>query len=138
MLLFTAILMIVAGVLAAASLIAARQPNAQQAIDKLVPFQGIIGVIAALWGAWGVISAILNIGLLSTHPLTWILMLTCAVVSLAVGFILGYALISKYTMKTPEAVAKGEAMRLKLVGVQVPLGLAAIGIGVWALVHSII
>ena len=66
MLLFTAILMIVAGVLAAASLIAAKQPNAQQAIDKLVPFQGIVGIqtplgLAAIGiGLWALIHSVMN------------------------------------------------------------------------------
>ena len=137
MLLITGIFMIVLGILAAASLIAAKQPNAQAAIDKLVPFQGIIGVIAVIWGAWRLVVALLNMGWLTSAPLLWIVWLASAVVMLALGFVLGYALISKYTMKTPEAAAKGEAMRLKLVGIQTPLGLISLAIGVWALIYSV-
>ena len=43
-----AILLIAVGALAAASFIASKQPNAKAAIDKLVPIQGILGIIAAL------------------------------------------------------------------------------------------
>jgi len=133
MLLITGILMILAGALAAASLIAAKQPNAKQAIDKLVPFQGIIGVISALWGIWALINVIRSMG---SFSIGWLLGLVAAITMLVLGFVLGYALISKYTMKTPEAAAKGEELRLKLVKFQVPLGLVSIGLGIWTLISA--
>jgi hypothetical protein len=135
MLLVTGIFTIVVGALAAASFIAAKQPNAQAAIDKLVPFQGIIGIIAGLWGVWGVIQALLSIGSIG---LGWIVLVACSLLMVALGFILGYGLISKYAMKTPEAMAKGQAMRLALARVQTALGLIAIGLGVWAIVQAVL
>ena len=103
----------------------------------LAPFQGVIGIIAAIWGAYNVVMALVHISALSGAPLLWILGFAAAVVMLVLGFILGYALISKYTMTTPEAAAKGEAMRLKLVKYQTPLGLVSIGLGLWALIFSV-
>ena len=38
------------GLLAASSLIVQKQPNAKELIAKLVPFQGIIGIILLIWG----------------------------------------------------------------------------------------
>ena len=137
MVILTALLMIAAGVLAAASLIAAKKPNAKEAIDKLVPFQGIIGIISLLWGVWSLIGVIRIIDAFSVVPIRWLLALAAALVMIILGFVLGYALISKYTMKTPEAQAKGEAMRLKMVKFQVPLGIASIALGLWVLISGL-
>ena len=55
----------------------------------------------------------------------------------ALGFLLGFALITKYALsKSPEAMAKGELLRLKLVSIQIPLGLIGIGVGLWCLIAS--
>lgn len=137
MLLLTGILMVVAGLLAAASLVVAKRPEARAAIDKLAPFQGIIGVVAAVWGAWQLIQALIHVGLITKAPFLWSLGFAAAAVMLALGFILGYALIARYAMRTPEAAAKGELVRARLVKVQTPLGLASVALGVAALVFSV-
>jgi glucan phosphoethanolaminetransferase (alkaline phosphatase superfamily) len=135
-LLLLAILLIAAGVLAAASLIVAKQPNAQEAINKLVPYQGIIGIILLLWGLFVLLFRLLSVlGLLLQYaPLTGIGMLLACLVAIALGILLGYGLISKYALsKNADAARSGEMVRTKLVGIQVPLGIAGIVTGIWAL-----
>ena len=39
-----AVVLILGGILAVSALLVAQKPNAQQMIDKLVPFQAIIGI----------------------------------------------------------------------------------------------
>ena len=57
---------------------------------------------------------------------------------LALGFILGFALISKLGLsKNPEAAAKGEQLLAKLRAIQIPLGLAGIGLGLLQLILAI-
>ena len=61
------------------------------------------------------------------------------VADIAVGFILGFKLISKWVLsKNETALAKGQELRLKLSKFQVPLGFFAIIMGVlytvWAFV----
>jgi hypothetical protein len=82
------------------------------------------------WGVWEVISSVLGMGLLAIAPLTWIFWILCGVADLLVGFILGFALISKWTMSGNEAaLKKGQELREKLVKIQVPLGFLAIVMG---------
>jgi hypothetical protein len=51
-----AVVLILGGILAVSALIVAQKPNAQQMIDKLVPFQAIIGVglvvLGIIDGVW--------------------------------------------------------------------------------------
>jgi len=137
--LITALALIVCGVLAAASLIAAKQPNSKEYIDKLVPYQGWIGVVVGIWGVWAIITALLNLNLLHHWPILWITLFATGVLEFALGFLLGFALISKYALSgSAEALAKGQILREKLAGYQIPLGLAGIGVGIWCLLATFI
>ncbi|RXG32335.1 hypothetical protein [Leeuwenhoekiella marinoflava] len=130
------IIAILGGLIASASVIVAKKPNAKELIDKLTPYQGWIGVILAFWGVWGAISSILGIGSLS---LAWIIGLAVAVVEFVVGFLLGYGLISKYLLEKNEtAKEKGQALRLKLTKYQIPAGLILLALGVLSLVFYFI
>ena len=48
----TGLLCIIGGVLAASSLILSKRPDAKKALDKIAPFQGIIGVALLGLGIW--------------------------------------------------------------------------------------
>jgi len=128
----SAIIAIAGGILAASSLIIAKKPNAKDLIDKLTPFQGWIGLVLAFWGLWGTIQLVLNIGAIG---LVWIIALAIYVVEFVVGFILGYALISKYFLERSEAAKeKGQQLRLKLIKYQVPGGIILIILGILSII----
>lgn len=119
------------GVLGASSLIIAKKPDAKEMIGKLAPYQGWIGAISALWGAWGIISwGILSIGLLSTWPILWATYLAGSVLQLALGLLLGAGVLKSF-IKNPQANAKMDQTIARLAPYQGKLGLAAIGLGVW-------
>ena len=134
--LLLALLLIVAGALAAASLIVQKQPNARDALAKLVPFQGIIGIILLLWGLWQLIDLLRYFGLLMQFfPITAIAYLAAVLVAIGLGILLGYGLIQQYVLsKNADASRSGEAVRAKLSGIQIPLGIAGIGLGIWLIV----
>lgn len=133
------IILVVIGVLAAAALVTKKVENSKELIEKLVPYQGIIGLVAFCWGVWGVISSILSLAWLAIAPLGWITYMAIAVVELLVGFLLGFGLISKYLLsKNEEAMKKGEEIREKLSPYQVTLGLICMGVGVWSIIGDII
>lgn len=134
--LLLALLLIVAGALAAASLIVQKQPNAREAIAKLVPFQGIIGIVLLLWGLWQLIELLRFFGLLMQFaPITALAYLASVLVAIGLGILLGYSLIQQYVLsKNADASRSGEAVRAKLTGIQVPLGIAGIALGVWLIV----
>ena len=58
-----AIIAILGGLIAASSLIVSKKPNAKELLDKLAPFQGIIGVILLVSSILGVLGSlfVLNI-----------------------------------------------------------------------------
>lgn len=134
-----ALLLIVAGVLAAASLIVAKQPNAGEVIAKLTPYQGIIGIILLIWALIYLIRMLSVIGLImQVFPLTGILLLVTIVVGIALGFLLGYGLIQQYALgKSSGAAQGGENMRMKLVKFQGPLGILGIVLGLYILITSL-
>jgi hypothetical protein len=127
---FAGLITIAGGILAASALIIARKPNAKDIIDKIAPYQGWIGIVMAFWGVWAVLDCIRHLQLVSSMPLFWTFWLVQGVADLAVGFLLGFGLISKYTLsKNAAAEARGRALRLKLAPYQGGLGVFAIVMG---------
>jgi len=122
--------LVVLGILGAASLIVAKKPNAKELIDKLAPYQGWIGAVSALWGVWGIISAVLNLRLLGIWPILWVTMLADPVLSVALGLLLGVGVLKGF-IKDPTAQAKMDETIVKLAPKQGMLGLVAIGVGIW-------
>lgn len=135
-----ALLLIVAGILAAAALIIKNQPNARDLIAKLVPFQGVIGVVLMIWALVILLFDFLpNISyLLQGSSFRTLLGLVTLLVSIALGFLLGYGLIAQYALnKNAGAASSGEAARLKLASMQGPLGLVGILLGLWMLFSAL-
>jgi len=131
--------LIIIGALAAISLVTKVVKDSEKVLNMIVPFQGIIGVCAFIWGIWGVIYTILNLGWLGTWPIWWITQLATSLVELVIGFILGYGLISKYALsKNEEAKKKGEEILSKLAGYQTMLGIIAMAIGAWYIIYILI
>jgi hypothetical protein len=122
--------MIVLGVLAASNLIIARKPDATQLIGKLSPYQGWIGAVSALWGAWLIITAILNLGWLSTAPIWWLTYAANAVLVFSLGLLLGIGVLKSF-IKHPQAVSRMDQMIVRLAPKQGVLGLIGIGVGAW-------
>ncbi len=129
------ITLIILGLLAAPSLVLSKHAHAGELLSRIAPYQGWTGLVFCLWGTWGVISCILNIGILSWSPIWWITWLATCVVMALLGFLLGYGMISKLILgKNEEAQAKGEKILKKLAPWQGTLGIAAVIIGGWLIV----
>jgi len=137
------ILLIILGILAVPSLILSKKPNAKELLDKITPFQGIIGVIFCLWGVWNTIWAVIGlVGYISGGLWSIVFGLTilaCSIVQAVLGFLLGYSLIAKYALSKNEAAKeKGEQLLAKLAPMQGKFGIAAIILGVWCIICSFI
>ena len=143
-----AIALIVCGAMAAASLIVAKKPDAQKLLDKLLPYQGWIGLVVCAWGLWTIIYCLIHLGDVMTavrygmgarYLVYWISWLASGVLQAGLGFLLGFSLISQFVLsKNPEAAKKGEALRAKLTKYQVPLGVAGIVLGLWLILGYLI
>lgn len=120
---------IAGGLLAASAFIVARRPDAKEMIDKLTPYQGWIGFGLFFWGAWIAFWILTHLTMFS--PAFLGLALALAGVNLSVGFLLGFGLITKFVLSKNEAAKiRGQYLRRRLVQFQIPLGLAAIAVGV--------
>lgn len=132
------IALLILGILAVPSLLLSRKPNAQELLDKITPYQGWIGLVFCFWGIWGIISAVLSMGMLTSSPIRWITWIGVSVVTAVLGFLLGYGMINKLLLsKNEEAKQKGEELRAKLAPLQGKFGIAAIILGVWAILSRI-
>ncbi|SHJ60126.1 hypothetical protein SAMN04488508_111100 [Aquimarina spongiae] len=131
------ITLILLSIIAVPSLLLAKKPNAKELLEKIEPYQGWIGLVFCFWGVWGIISAVLNIGWLTTHPIWWITLLAGNVVEAILGFMLGFGLINKFFLSKNEA-AKEKAVRLreKLAPKQGKLGVLGLIVGAWMIVAS--
>jgi len=134
---FNGIWLAVLGILGASSLIIARRPDAAQMIAKLAPYQGWIGAVSALWGVWGVISCVLNMAWMTSFPIYWFTWLADSVLQAALGLLLGVGVLKTF-IKDPTASAKMDQTIAKLSPFQGTLGLAAIGLGIWMVVASVL
>ena len=125
---FSSIVFIVGGLIASSSIIISKKPNAQELLDKITPYQGWIGVILTFWGVFGLINSFLSIGSIGT---VWWIALAASAACFVVGFILAYALISKYLLEKNEtAKIKGQELRAKLIKYQVPAGVILVILGI--------
>jgi hypothetical protein len=135
---FYGILTALGGLLAASAFFVAKKPNAKVLIDKLTPYQGWIGVVLLFWGLWLGLHTIrlLGSGISILWLVTWAAM---AVVNTGVGFLLGFGLVTKYALSKNEvAMQKGQQIRQRLVNVQIPLGIAAVAVGVWQALYVLL
>ena len=129
--------LIVLGILAVPSLILSRKPEAKELLDKIVPYQGWMGAISALWGIWGLVRSVLNIGWLSTFPIYWMTFLAVSFLLTSLGLILGIGTLKTF-IKAPEAQEKMDQVLAKLAPKQGVLGMAAVGLGIWGVVSAIL
>jgi hypothetical protein len=118
---------IVSGIIAITPAIVARKPDAAEQLNKLTAYAGWIGLCVFGWGVWEIISAIMGLSLLGSHPVSWIFWMLAGVTDFAVGLLLGFGLISQYALsKNEEAMKRGEQLRGKLAPFQAVLGVTQI------------
>ncbi|MFS4416942.1 hypothetical protein [Maribacter sp. 2307ULW6-5] len=134
---FYGITLILLSIIAVPSLLLAKKPNAKELLEKVEPYQGWIGLVFCILGLWGIISAILNLGWLTSAPIWWATLLLGSIVQAALGFMLGFGLANRlFLAKDPTAQEKAAALREKIAPKQGKLGLLGIGVGVWMIVAS--
>lgn len=129
-----AILTIAGGLIASSSLLVLKKPNLQPAFAKVMPYQGGLGIALLAFGLYHLVFRVLpNIDGLLSMPLTGALVIGGVALDIAIGLLLGFGLIRTWIAQGASA-EKGAAFVARLARVQVPLGLAAIGVGVLNLV----
>jgi preprotein translocase subunit Sss1 len=130
------LLLIVGGILAISALIVAKKPDAKEWIDKLVPYQAIIGVALL---AVGLVDFLRYIGavlrLLKDAPVHGIVWLAVMVTSILLGFLFGMPQIAKWMPNQGAAEQKGLELSNKLAPFQVIIGLIGLGAALMLLLY---
>jgi len=138
------IVLIILGALCIPALIAQKSPNAKELLDKVVPYQGIVGFVAFIWGIWVIIQCLIGLGWIGwIFPLgliRWVTYLANGILLLCGGAILGWGLIQKNLLaKASDKVKeKAEESFNKLVAFQPKIGIGAIILGLWVIISNII
>ena len=123
-----ALVLIAGGILAVSSLIVAKKPDAQKLIDKLVPYQAVIGVALLVLGIVNLIRGLGNhlIDILRIVPLFGLTYLAMCVTSILLGFMFGMPQIAKWLPGEGATEQKGMELSRKLAPYQVLIGLVGL------------
>mgnify|MGYP006277784385 CR=1 FL=1 len=128
----------VLGILAAPNIIVSRKPEAKEWIDKLVPFQGWMGVISTVWGIIALIRFLTNLQWVKHWPvLAQITTIVYILLFLILGILLGINVMKSF-VKDEGAKAKIDDMVSKLAPKQGTFGLIALIVGVWIMLDRLI
>jgi hypothetical protein len=129
------LLLIVGGILGASALIVAQKPNAKAIIDKLVPFQALIGGLLLILGVVFFIASgpVAMFKAISHTPLPAAAALGGVLVAIILGFVFALPQIISITGQEQRAREIAE----KIFPFQILLGLAAAACGVVGLLYSL-
>ena len=124
------IFLIILGALAVYPAVVQAWPTSRQFLDRLLPYQGIVGIIGLVWGViWGLhLLAVAGL-MMRFAPIIWLLSLAGAVVAILLGLLLGYSLIDGVLGKNPQLRQRGETIKVKLLARQASLGWTAMVLG---------
>lgn len=129
------ILLIACGLLAASSLIIAKRPDAKVVFDKVAPFSGGMGIALLVIGILYLIKYILPYLTTLLGSLNGWLALATVAVAILLGFLFGFGLLARLIGgKSPAAIEKADRLRVRLAGIQIPLGIAGVALGIYALI----
>jgi hypothetical protein len=122
------LLIIVGGILAISALIVAKKPEAKQLIDKLTPYQALIGIVMLAWGVISLIRGLKGISFAFKFvPGFTVITLAMVASSILLGFMFGMPQIAKWAPGESNAEVKALELSRKLAPYQVVLGLIGIG-----------
>lgn len=128
----------VLGILAAPNIIVSRKPEAKEWIDKLVPFQGWMGVISTIWGIIALIRFLTNLQWIKHWPvLALITTIAYILLFLVLGILLGINVMKSF-VKDEAAKEKIDNLVSKLVPMQGTFGLIGLIVGIWMMLDRLI
>ena len=127
----------VLGILAAPNLIISRKPEAKEIIAKMVPYQGWIGAVSAVYGLIQIIKFLTHMNIFHYIPVGALTWLASGLLQLGLGLLLGIGVIKSF-VGSEEAKAKMDDMIAKLAPKQGMLGLLGIIVGLWTIVYLIV
>lgn len=130
------LLAIIAGLLAASSVVIKKLPDSSKLIEKIRPYEAFIGAAALLMSVFSIfkISHYFKLGFFSG-----VMSSACIGSCIVMGFLLGYPMIQELVLDdmSEDARKKGEEIYDKLTPYKVLSGLVGIGTGSYLLLVAI-
>lgn len=127
---------IVAGLVAASGFIAKKAPDAQGAINKLLPYKAFIGVAVLVIGVWTLIDIVPHIGGVFKTFMGFVLFVV-VVCEVLLGLLLGMPQIVKWIPGDSAPEQKALELSKKLVPYEVMIGFIAIAGGIIIAIKSL-
>lgn len=126
------VLMLAGGVLGVSGLIVAKKPDAKALIDKLVPFQALIGVGLLAFGLYYLlrIGPITAFRMFSVFPTFALFAVAATYGAILLGFLFGMPQIAKWIPGESSAETKAMELSKKLAPFQLVLGAVVGGGGI--------
>lgn len=128
LLLVNALLLAVAGVLAVSGLIAAKTPDAKHLLDKLLPYQALIGVALLVLGVINLLHLLTAhlLVLLQMVPLFVVTALAVVASSILLGLLFGMPQIATWLPGEGATEKKGLALARKMAPFQTTIGVVGL------------
>jgi hypothetical protein len=128
--LINALLLILGGILATASVIVAKKPEARPMIEKLVPFQVLIGIALLVLGVVNLLRWLGHglLGAISHTPIFGMTFLALSVMSILLGILFGMPQILKALQGNAQAEQRAIQVMTQIAPYQVMIG----GVGIIA------
>ena len=124
----------IAGALASANFVIEKLPNSKAYIEKMIPYQAIVGVIAMILSVLKLLDAFT----MKADYFTLLIQFSCIASTAIVGFLLGFPMVQQFMANDESSKAKAENVRKKLSSYQVIAGLVALGTGAYLLIFAVI
>jgi hypothetical protein len=116
-----------AGILAISGLILAKKPNAKEIFDKVIPYQGFLGVGLLVLGILDLVSNLkLFLDVLKVAPLHGIVAIAFVLSEVLLGFLFGMPLIAKWIPGDGPAEQRAVAMQKRVAGFSTLIGVIGI------------
>lgn len=131
------IVLIVGGILAISSLIISKKPEAKKYIDKIAPYQALIGVFLLALGIWTLIRSLkFLMDIFKYSALAGVTLWGDIVASILLGFLFGMPQIAKWIPGDSPAEQKAMEFSKKVAPYQTMLGIIGIACGFITLLYA--
>lgn len=125
--------LIAGGILATASLIVAKKPNARELIAKIQPFQASIGVFLLVMGIINLLRFLPHIKqVIDMAPALAAVIMAVIACSVLLGLMFGMPIVARFS---PQGAAKGEELAKQLAPFHTLIGVVGIVAGIAELLY---
>jgi hypothetical protein len=128
------LLAVIAGALAASNFVIEKLPNTKGYLEKIVPYQAVIGVVAMILSVLKLLDAFS----IRADFFTKLINFGCIASTVVVGFLLGFPMVQQFFADDEKSKLKADEFRKKLSPYQVIAGLVAIGTGLYLILFGVV